>query len=74
VQAAIAADEANADEANANGDGAGLHILYERMEAIDGYGAEARAARLLHGVFGWLAHATQSCTGADVPLRHPAAR
>ncbi len=45
VQAAIAADEASA-----NGDGAGLHILYERMDAIDGYGAEARAARLLHGL------------------------
>jgi len=45
VQAAIAADEANTD-----GQSAGLHILYERMEAIDGYGAEARAARLLHGL------------------------
>jgi len=45
VQAAIEADEANTD-----GQSAGLHILYERMEAIDGYGAEARAARLLHGL------------------------
>ncbi len=45
VQVAIAADEANTD-----GQGAGLHLLYERMEVIDGYGAEARAARLLHGL------------------------
>tara|TARA_R110002049_G_scaffold60567_1_gene162505 strand:+ start:7814 stop:9736 length:1923 start_codon:yes stop_codon:yes gene_type:complete len=27
-----------------------LHTLYERMETIDGYTAEARAARLLHGL------------------------
>ena len=45
IQGAIATEEARGD-----GDGAGLHILYERMEAIDGYSAEARAARLLHGL------------------------
>lgn len=27
-----------------------LHALYERMEAIEGFSAEARAARLLHGL------------------------
>jgi ATP-binding cassette subfamily F protein 3 len=27
-----------------------LHALYERMQDIDGYSAEARAARLLHGL------------------------
>lgn len=27
-----------------------LHALYESMERIDGYGAEARAGRLLHGL------------------------
>ena len=45
VQAAIAAVEASSD-----GNAAGLHVLYERMELIDGFGAEARAARLLHGL------------------------
>ncbi len=42
VQAAIAESEAS--------DSPGLHVLYERMEAIDGYTAEARASRLLHGL------------------------
>lgn len=45
VQAAIAAEEAGPDE-----HGAALHALFERMEVIDGYGAESRAARLLHGL------------------------
>ena len=31
-------------------DDARLHTLYERMETIDGYTAQARAARLLHGL------------------------
>ena len=48
IQAAIAADEANASDNGNNS--AGVHILYERMEAIDGFTAEARAARLLHGL------------------------
>ncbi len=43
IQAAIG--EAEHREA-----GAELHDLYERMEAIDGYSAEARAARLLDGL------------------------
>jgi len=43
VQAAIAEGEAAADKPD-------LHILYERMEAIDGFTAESRAARLLHGL------------------------
>ncbi len=42
VQAAIADGEAN--------DSPDLHRLYERMEAIDGYTADARASRLLHGL------------------------
>jgi len=45
TQAAIAVAEARQDD---NGDD--LHVLYERMEAIDGFTAEARAARLLHGL------------------------
>jgi len=45
VQGSIATAEAVADEHNAD-----LHVLYERMEAIDGYSAGARAARLLHGL------------------------
>lgn len=45
TQAAIADAEARAD-----GNGEGLHVLYEQMEAIDGFTAEARAARLLHGL------------------------
>ncbi len=43
VQAALA-------EAESTDDAAALHVLYERMEAIDGFTAEARAARLLHGL------------------------
>ncbi len=42
VQAAIADGEAD--------ESPDLHRLYERMEAIDGYTAEARASRLLHGL------------------------
>ncbi|MGB5447529.1 MAG: ATP-binding cassette domain-containing protein [Woeseiaceae bacterium] len=43
VQAAIVASEAQEH-------GAAPHALYERMETIDGFTAEARAARLLHGL------------------------
>ena len=43
VQAAIAASEAEEH-------GTAPHALYERMEVIDGFSAEARAARLLHGL------------------------
>jgi len=43
VQAAIAAGEADADKPD-------LHLLYERLEAIDGFTAEPRASRLLHGL------------------------
>ncbi len=39
-----------AGEASDNRDDATLHVLYERMENIDGFSAEARAARLLHGL------------------------
>jgi ATP-binding cassette subfamily F protein 3 len=42
VQAAIARGEKD--------DGAELHRLHERMETIDGYTAESRASRLLHGL------------------------
>jgi len=45
VQRAIAEHEANAGS-----DSSTLHALYERLEAIDGYSAESRAARLLHGL------------------------
>ncbi|MFC1797486.1 ATP-binding cassette domain-containing protein, partial [Pseudomonadota bacterium] len=45
IQAAIAALEADGDT-----DGTSIHKLYERMETIDGFSAEARAARLLHGL------------------------
>ena len=45
TQAAIAAEEAKSDDHDQN-----LHILYEKMEAIDGFTAEARAARLIHGL------------------------
>ncbi len=48
VQAAIAAGEADANKPD-------LHLLYERMEAIDGFTAESRASRLLHGL-GFAAH------------------
>jgi len=43
VQAAIAEGEADQDKPD-------LHLLYERMEAIDGFTAESRASRLLHGL------------------------
>ncbi|MBT8102593.1 MAG: ATP-binding cassette domain-containing protein [Gammaproteobacteria bacterium] len=43
IQAKIAASEAKEH-------GAAPHALYERMETIDGFSAEARAARLLHGL------------------------
>ena len=43
VQAAIADGEADAENPD-------LHLLYERMEAIDGFTAESRASRLLHGL------------------------
>jgi len=43
IQDKIAADEAGTDNST-------IHILYERMEGIDGFTAEARAARLLHGL------------------------
>ena len=45
TQAAIAAGEARSD-----GDDKTLHALYERMETIDGFTTEARAAKLLHGL------------------------
>ncbi len=43
LQAAIAAGEAAPDQPS-------LHVLYERMESIDGFTAESRASRLLHGL------------------------
>ena len=43
VQAAIAEGEAAADQPD-------LHLLYERMELIDGFTADSRASRLLHGL------------------------
>jgi ATP-binding cassette subfamily F protein 3 len=43
TQRAIAAAEKQ-------GSGGGLHRLYERMERINGFSAEARAARLLNGL------------------------
>jgi ATP-binding cassette subfamily F protein 3 len=45
IQAAIADEEGSGEEQST-----GLHLLYERMEHIDGFTAEARAARLLHGL------------------------
>ena len=45
TQRAIAAGEASDKR-----DDAALHVLYERMENIDGFSAEARGARLLHGL------------------------
>jgi ATP-binding cassette subfamily F protein 3 len=42
--------EIAAGEASDPRDDAGLHVLYERMEHIDGFTANARAARLLHGL------------------------
>ncbi|MGI9200747.1 MAG: ATP-binding cassette domain-containing protein [Woeseiaceae bacterium] len=43
VQVAIAEGEADENRPD-------LHLLYERMEAIDGFTAESRASRLLHGL------------------------
>ena len=43
VQAEIAAGESAADKPD-------LHLLYERLELIDGFTAESRASRLLHGL------------------------
>ena len=43
VQTAIAAGEADEEQPD-------LHILYERMDAIDGFTADSRASRLLHGL------------------------
>ena len=43
VQAAIAEGEAASETPD-------LHLLYERMESIDGFTAESRASRLLHGL------------------------
>ncbi len=45
TQAAIAVGEAGPDRNNAD-----LHILYETMEAIDGFTAESRAAKLINGL------------------------
>jgi ATP-binding cassette subfamily F protein 3 len=45
VQADIASGEARSDDNDAS-----LHVLYDRMETIDGFSAEARAAKLLHGL------------------------
>ena len=45
VQTAIADHEAGTSDNDVN-----LHSLHERMEAIDGFSAESRAARLLHGL------------------------
>jgi ATP-binding cassette subfamily F protein 3 len=43
VQAAIALGEADDTKPD-------LHLLYERMEIIDGFTADSRASRLLHGL------------------------
>ena len=43
VQRAIAVGEASDENPD-------LHLLYERMEVIDGFTAESRASRLLHGL------------------------
>ena len=48
VQAAIAINETREKERSEAG--ADLHLLYEKLETIDGFTAEARAARLLHGL------------------------
>jgi ATP-binding cassette subfamily F protein 3 len=45
IQAAIADAEGSGEEQST-----GLPLLYERMEHIDGFTAEARAAKLLHGL------------------------
>ena len=80
VQAAIAKSDGD--------DNPDLHLLYERMEAIDGFTAESRASRLLHGsrlrggrvcearerILRRLAHAAQPGPRADESLGHPVAR
>jgi len=38
------------EESRANRDDSRLHELYEKMEVIDGFTAEARAAKLMHGL------------------------
>jgi ATP-binding cassette subfamily F protein 3 len=43
TQAAIATGEADENKPD-------LHLIYERMESIDGFTAESRASRLLHGL------------------------
>ncbi len=58
IQAAIAAEETDGD-----GHGANVHKLYERMETIDGFSAEARAARLLHGL-GFLGDSIQNAVSS----------
>ena len=45
TQTAIAAAESGPGQRDEN-----LHSLYEKMEAIDGFTAEARAAKLIHGL------------------------
>jgi ATP-binding cassette subfamily F protein 3 len=60
VQAAIAEGEAAADKPD-------LHLLYERMEAIDGFTAESRASRLLHGL-GFAALAQALMCRSDILL------
>jgi ATP-binding cassette subfamily F protein 3 len=45
AQAAIAAGEASSPR-----DDASLHTLYEKMETIDGFTAESRAAKLINGL------------------------
>jgi len=42
--------EAELTDAEASGDGHALARLHDRMAAIDGYAAKARAARLMHGL------------------------
>ncbi len=48
VQAAITAKETREKERFEAG--ADLHLLYEKLETIDGFTAQSRAARLLHGL------------------------
>ncbi len=48
VQAAITAMETRAKECGESC--ANPHVLYEKLETIDGFTAETRAARLLHGL------------------------
>jgi len=48
VQAAITAKETREKERIEAG--ADLHVLYEKLETIDGFTAQSRAARLLHGL------------------------